>query len=330
MLKHLAFLGFIALGSYSSSALAINCQRAATLLENTICSNENLNWLDSTMTEIYHSRLVNEEGSQASQEYRQWQQSLEKCTSDACIERAYYKGISQMANPNPAFNWQGLWWNMLAPNRSGSTLQFSRNAEWSVTVDMRAWAGLNSDEFSAEARKIYHMLLIEKIQDNGNCKLLVIPGQGEVLQVYSNAAMGCRLSMPTGAFFDGRYQKSEQDPRVKATLLSLDILADDATDKQFREMVGDDYQNFVDTANVYVYQEDMDKLGARVLSMWLQGAANRHMAIIMYTPSGDMWAARIAPDKSGAIQLHYYSTKGNDQKQMPRTLVNWKHHYLDQ
>ncbi|MTH46137.1 lysozyme inhibitor LprI family protein [Intestinirhabdus alba] len=313
---------------FATSAWAVNCQRASMPLENTICNNDNLHWLDSTMTVIYHAMLTDNPTPQLAKKYHEWEQSLRRCTSDSCIELAYYQGISAISDVAPDFDWEGLWWNTSVANLSGGTIQFSRSAEWSVTTDMRIWSGLNRDEFTAEARKLYGMALVERIVDTSNCKLLFIPRKDGAIQVYSNADWGCRLSMPTGAFIDGRYVRSEHDPRPKPTLHSLGIFADPGMDARFRALVGGDYQKFVDTANVYIYRDDLDNIGATVVSMWVRGAANRHTAIIMYTPS-DIWAARVETDVAGKPHLYYFSTRGNDVRKMPRTLASWKLSYLD-
>lgn len=310
--------------------MAMNCQRAVTPLENTICNNDNLHWLDNTLTLIYNQAVLEEGVADIDKKYYEWEKLLEKCTSDTCIERAYYAGISAISDTDRNFKWEGKWWNMLAPNMSGGVIQFSRNAQWSVTLDIRAWAGINKDQFTAEARRLYGMLAVERVVDTSNCKLLLIPRKDGSLQVYSNSDWGCRLSMPTGVFLDGAYKLSETDPRPKATLLSLGIFPDGALDEKFRALVGEDYQNFVDSANVYIYQNDIDNIGARVLSMWVQGAANSRTAIIMYTPKGEIWAGRISPVKGGGLELRYYSTDGSDQRKMPRTLAAWKVRFLDE
>ncbi|MEZ6876992.1 lysozyme inhibitor LprI family protein [Enterobacter sp. KBR-315C3_2022] len=314
---------------FCGSAMAVNCQRAVSPLENTICNNDNLHWLDSTLSVIYNQAILRENVEHIDKKYYEWEKLLEKCTSDACIERAYYAGISAISDTNRDFKWEGKWWNMLSPNMSGGVIQFSRNAQWSVTLDIRAWAGLNHDEFTAEARRLYGMLVVEKVVDTSNCKVLLIPRKDNSLQVYSNSDWGCRLSMPTGVFLDGAYKLSDTDPRPKATLLTLGIFPDGELDAKFRGLVGADYQNFVDSANVYIYQNDIDNIGARVLSMWVQGAANSRTAIIMYTPKGEIWAGRISPVKGGGLELHYYSTDGNDQRKMPRTLAAWKLRFLE-
>lgn len=329
MIKRLINLLIIAMALTASSAFAVNCQRAATPLENTICNNANLNWLDDTMSNVYRAMLVYRDAPSVHAEYVAWEKSLDDCSSDECIERAYYAGISKIAEAEPNFSWDGRWWNTSAANMSGGVVQFSHSADWSITADIRIWAGMNKDEFTAEARKINGMVLIDDMIDSKKCKVLFIPRKSGAIQAYSNADWGCRLSMPSGAFIDGRYLKSDTDPRPKATLQSLAIFSDPKMDERFRALVGNDYQKFVDTANIYIYTVDIDNVGATVVSMWVRGAANTRTAIVMYAGS-NIWAARIQPDGKGKLAFSYFSTLGNDAVLMPRTIAEWKLRYMDQ
>ncbi|MFV0262886.1 MAG: lysozyme inhibitor LprI family protein [Kluyvera sp.] len=329
MITRLINLLILIMAFSASSAYAVKCQRATTPLENTICNNENLSWLDETMSSVYRAMLVYRDARQVHKDYLAWEKSLEDCSSDSCIERAYYAGISKIAEAQPDFAWEGRWWNTSAANMSGGVIQFSHSADWSITTDIRIWAGLNKDEFTAEARKINGMVLIDDMVDSKKCKVLFIPRKSGAIQAYSNADWGCRLSLPNGAFVDGRYLKSEQDPRPKATLLSLEIFTDPKMDERFRTLVGEDYQKFVDTANIYIYHEDIDNIGATAVSMWVRGAANTRTAIVMYTAS-NIWAARVEPDGKGKLAFSYFSTQGNDLRKMPRTIAEWKLRYLDQ
>lgn len=103
--------------------------------------------------------------------------------------------------------------------------------------------------------------------------------------------------MPKDVFIDGQYIRAEKDPRETPSLLSVGIFTDTKNDKLFRELVGDHYAQFVASANVYIYSNDRDNRGAKVLSTWVRGAANKRASIIMYNRAGLMWAAYVAPEK---------------------------------
>lgn len=328
MIKFMNVLGILIASLTATSAFAVNCQRAATPLENTICSSENLSWLNNIMTTYYRDMLVRRDGHVVHQEYLAWQTSLKKCTSESCIERAYFAGIGKLAEAPPHFLWQGRWWNTLAANMNGGVIEFSHNADWTVNVDIRIWSGLNKETYTAEARKVDGMLLIDNMAESKRCKVLLIPESSGALQAFSSGKRGCSLSVPNGAFIDGIYARSEKDPRPKATLLSLQILPDAKTEERFRALVGDDYQKFIQTANAYIYRKDIDNIGATVISSWLRGAANTRTAMIMYNAS-HIWAALIAPDEKGKLTFYYYSTQHNDVSKMPRTIAEWRMRYME-
>lgn len=67
------FLWVLLVGLTSSQAMAVNCQRATTPLENTICSNDGLHWLDTTMTIIYRAMLVKEDSLKVHSQYENWE-----------------------------------------------------------------------------------------------------------------------------------------------------------------------------------------------------------------------------------------------------------------
>lgn len=103
----------------SSSSFAINCQRAATPVEYTVCGDEDLHWLDQTFSDIYQSMLVKYDTETVYQQRQIWEKSLNSCTSDSCIQRAYFQGIASMSDIDKNFDWNGQWWNITKGNDRG-------------------------------------------------------------------------------------------------------------------------------------------------------------------------------------------------------------------
>ncbi len=318
----------IILGLCSFSAFAIDCPRATTLVENSICNNDELMWLDETLNLIYQTVLV-KDPQRIYHMQQEWQLARDNCNNDACIKNAYLQGISNISGVSPETPWRGVWWNSSAVNGSGGKLQISRLSEWDFLMNAEAWAGANRANFSGSVNKVYGMGIIDNIRDTSNCKLLLIPVAPNELQVYSNASKGCRIDMPTGVYLDGKYVKADKDPRPKATLISIGLLRSEDIDKKFRLLVGDDYNNFVDTANAYIYGLDEDNLGANVLSLWVQGKAHEKAAIIMYTLEGKIWAARVEINSDNKPVMHYYTTEKENQEVLPKTISAWQLNFID-
>lgn len=255
----------------STSSLAINCQRASTPVEYTVCSNEDLHWLDQTFNSIYQVLLVKYNTEMVYQQRQTWEKSLNSCTSDSCIQRAYLQGIALMSDVDKNFNWDGQWWNITKGNDRGGVIEIHRVTEWGFSLDSRAWSGENMGNFHAEARKTEGVAVVDVIENTANCRLLLIPGKDGSLQVHSNGSWGCRISMPKDVFIDGQYVRAEKDPRKAPTLLSIGIFSEASVDDAFRNLVGEHYAQFVQSANVYIYTNDLDNQGAKVLSTWVRG-----------------------------------------------------------
>ncbi|MCB5314834.1 lysozyme inhibitor LprI family protein [Yersinia intermedia] len=313
----------------SSSSFAINCQRAATPVEYTVCGNEDLHWLDQTFSDIYQSMLVKYDTETVYQQRQLWEKSLNSCTSDSCIQRAYFQGIASMSDIDKKFDWAGQWWNITKGNDRGGVIKITRVAEWGFSIDSRAWSGENTGNFRAEARKIEGLAVVDLIENTASCRLLLIPIKDGSIQVHSNGSWGCRISMPKDVFIDGQYVRAEKDPRETPSLLSVGIFTDTKNDKLFRELVGDHYAQFVASANVYIYSNDRDNRGAKVLSTWVRGAANKRASIIMYNRAGLMWAAYVAPEKNGTLRVHYFTNVPEDKDKRPKTIVEWQQTFMD-
>lgn len=121
---------FLLMMVVSSSSFAINCQRAATPVEYTVCGDEDLHWLDQTFSDIYQAMLVKYDTETVYQQRQVWEKSLNSCTSNNCIQRAYFQGIASMSDIDKNFDWGGQWWNITKGNDRGGVIKITRVAEW--------------------------------------------------------------------------------------------------------------------------------------------------------------------------------------------------------
>ncbi|AJJ11228.1 hypothetical protein CH64_1996 [Yersinia rohdei] len=320
---------FLLMMIISSSSFAINCQRATTPVEYTVCGNEDLHWLDQTFSGIYQAMLVKYDTETVYQQRREWAKALNSCTSNSCIQRAYFQGIASMSDIDKNFNWNGQWWNVTKGNDRGGVIKITRVTDWGFSIDSHAWSGENSGHFMAEARKVEGLAVVDLIENTASCRLLLIPIKDGSMQVHSNGSWGCRISMPKDVFIDGQYVRAEKDPRPAPNLLNIGIFTDAAIDKSFRDLVGKNYDQFVASANVYLYINDKDNRGAKVLSTWVRGAANKRASIIMYNRIGQIWAAYVAPEKNGSLRVHYFTNVPENKEKRPKTIMEWQQTFID-
>ncbi|PKH25384.1 hypothetical protein CIG19_06010 [Enterobacterales bacterium CwR94] len=319
----LLFSGLLLL---ASPARAMDCLRATTLIENSICSQPQLLWLDRVLTDSY-IKMIAQQPQRLETWRKKWIADRNACASNTCIRRAYLQGISDIYQSDHQFDWSGEWWNSSAPNGSGGRLMISQQSEWGFKINGEVWAGVNRGRFSGDANRWYGIWLVNNIPFASGCSVLLMPRTDGKVEVSSNDDGHCRLLAPQGITVDGTYVRAEEDPRPAPTLLSLGILPNAELDKAFRELTGSEYQAYVDTANSFVYSNDLDEMGATVLTLWVKGAANKQAAVIMYTQDHQIWAMRAFPDEKRHVRIHYLTTEKSGP--VPKTLAGWRSVYDD-
>ncbi|MEJ4045599.1 lysozyme inhibitor LprI family protein [Erwinia sp. SLM-02] len=313
----------------TSTARALDCGRASTVVENTVCDSKELMWLDRQLTDSFRDVVVGNP-QRADGIVNEWTRARDACTSYTCLRRAYLNGIGQLYGVPDTFDWQGVWWNTTATHGNGGKILVHSAVDWGFQMDATVWGGVYSSILSGRVNEFYGVGYTNEIVWGGHCAIIMVPRADGKLEVRSDSSGSCDMLLPGEMAIDGVYVKAASDPRPPATLLTLGIFPNKAIDDRFRELVGDDYQQYLDTATSFVYNQDEDSLGATVVTLWVKGMANRQSAMIMFTPEGKIWALRVEPGKNNkGIQLHYVTTE-KEKTIMPKTLANWRSRFTDQ
>lgn len=330
MCKHRrAVLLFPLLLLAASAAQAMDCGRASTVIENTVCDSKELLWLDRLFNDSFRE-VVGENPQRVERVVSNWTHARDECTSASCLQRAYLNGIGQLYAVPETFDWDGTWWNTTVTQGNGGKILIHGAADWGFKMDATVWGGVYTSVLSGSVSDVYGVGYTNEIAWGGNCAIALIPRPDGKLEVRSDNPGSCDMLLPGEMAIDGVYVKSDRDPRPPATLLSLGIFPDKAMDDRFRALVGHEYQQYVDTATSFVYSQDQDSFGATVLTLWVKGMANRQSAMIMYTPEGKIWALRTEPGKENrGVTLHYATTE-KEKTVMPKTLANWRLMFTEQ
>lgn len=326
LIKAPAVIGFTLL-LLTSTAKAIDCGRAANVVENTVCDTPELMWLDRVFTNAF-SELQMRDPQQVNQIAKEMIRERNTCVSDSCLRSAYLGGLSKLYNADRQVDWQGVWWNVSAPHGNGGKIRISQLAGDEFNMDASVWGGVYRSSFSGKVMLSDGVGFTDKIIWGGGCSIVLIPRPDNRLEVSSDSHGRCDMLLPGKTSIDGVYVKADNDPRPPATLLSLGILPNKAMDDRFRQLTGNDYAQYLATATNFVYRPDLDQLGATVLTLWVKGMANRRSAIIMYTPEGKIWALRVSPDEDNGVEVDYVTTE-KDKNTMPRTLQAWRTLFTD-
>ncbi|KAB8312470.1 hypothetical protein EH228_06645 [Erwinia endophytica] len=321
---------FIAVISCVFPVLAIDCDKASSIVENTICDTPQLFWLDGLLNETYRKTMMAEETNSAVQRMQLWQRSRDACTTNRCLRWAYLQGLSELYHVPETFSWNGVWWNTSATNGNGGKITISNANEWAFDFTGQVWSGVYKSTLRGNVRIYKGQGFTDRIAWGGKCTVLFIPRQDGKLEINSDKMGSCKLLMPGNMSIDGEYEKAVSDPRPAATLLSLGVFPSQTLDDRFRQLADKDYQQYVRVANNVRYVEDQDDMGATVLILSLKGAANRYAAIVMYTSTGKIWAMLVTPDDSqeNSIQLSYITTEKGETT-LPKTLTNWRNLFLN-
>ncbi len=318
-----------AIGS-ACPALAIDCGKPSSIVENTICNSSQLTWLDSVMSNANREALAGKNAAPALQHIEKWHDSRNACTSINCLRWAYLQGLSTLYQAPENFNWNGTWWNTSATNGNGGKIVISKASEWAFDFSGEIWGGVYKSALRSNVKKYWGLGFTDRIAWGGDCSVLFIPRPDGKIEINSDNSGSCKLLMQDYITIDGVYQRSDIDPRPAATLQSIGVLPTRALDERFRQLAGKDYLKYVWAANNVLYSEDQDDIGATVLTLSVKGAASRNAAIIMYTPEGKIWAMLVTPDagKENKISISYITTEEGD-KTPPKTLTNWRALFLD-
>lgn len=308
-------------------AHALECGLPTDLAERTICATPQLTWLDGIYNDTFHER-VKRNPELAAQLLKPRLDSTESCTNVRCLRDAYLSHISRLYDADRKMDWSGVWWNTTVPHGNSGRIQISNQNSWGFQMNATVEGGVYHSDFNGEVRFHSGIGFTDQIAWGGDCAIILVPLSSGRLKAISDSRSSCGLLLPGEISIDGIYVRSEADPRPPATLLTLGILPDSATDEAFRQLVGSDYQKYVDTATDFTYSEDLDNIGATVVSMWVKGMANRQSAMIMTTPQGQIWALRADPVAGGKGVTLHYATTATDKTDVPKTISAWQVRFI--
>ena len=131
------------------------------------------------------------------------------------------------------------------------------------------------------------------------------------------ATGGCQWYAGAGVYFDGTYRKGKKVPAP--TLKSRSIFQTEEEEQAFRQLVGRDYELFVDSMAMIFEEDDLDGLGAKVVRGTVRGLLATVEAIIIYRNADNLWAAVLDDDV-----VKYHTTVPEFRNRLPRTIEKWR------
>jgi hypothetical protein len=126
----------------------------------------------------------------------------------------------------------------------------------------------------------------------------------------------------SGVFFSNKYYKGK--PKVAENdFVYLEVFPDMTLDRRFKELVGSDYERFLDSFHQIFPEDDLDALGAKAFSACVRGICPYTAGIIMYDEKGNLWAAVLDDGAEDKIFANYYTNAPGWADKLPRTIEKW-------
>ncbi|HVV04287.1 MAG TPA: hypothetical protein VHC96_08685 [Puia sp.] len=224
--------------------------------------------------------------------------------------------VDTPSTPMIAKNWIGDW--NYEGMFGGGGLKIDNIKGNTFTFSMEANDGGGSGELEGSAKlQGYHALYTKK-EYGGACRIeFTFEGDSiSVDQQEGNCGAGA------GVYYSGVYYK-HPPKRPEETLLSLGMLDNEAQDKKFRDLVGDDYKLFVESSQlVFEKQKDKDSLGAVVHQAGVKHMFTEMENIILINDHQDIWAAVIHGDS-----VNYYTSRADYKHRVPKTIDSWRENF---
>lgn len=242
------------------------------------------------------------------------------------VEALTVKAVTSFKVPTAA-QWSGEWYMPSSSPFYGAYAEFSNVKSDKLTFSVDAFDGAHSGILEDESAVVRKRMAVYKEEDGSvvffyllNDKLYVTSPE----PVYSAGA---------NVTYTGEYTKGTPKETVY-TLKGTGVFKTAAEDKAFRNVVGDDYDLFLYSMQLLDEPEDLDGLGARVVTGGVRGLFTITEAIIMYDKQGHYWAAALdideedSPEELYASFVRFYTNVPNT-TELPETIANWMEAFPD-
>ncbi|MCA1066603.1 hypothetical protein LCL98_24860 [Rossellomorea aquimaris] len=208
-----------------------------------------------------------------------------------------------------SLRWEGEWsWS---DDHNGGSLQISKQEKDSVHFVLNTHSGARVRSIEGVSKFVSN----DKAEYTGEeyrCEITFIH-KGDHVDVKANEK--CVHHTMDGTSFSGIYSRGASEET--GNLASYGIVPQNV-DNNLRGIAGEDYSNFVTYFDTVFDGRDNDGLGATVKTGFVKGAPTLD-AMIMYTNSGNVWAAYHGEGQS----INYYTNVEASKSEVPITIYKY-------
>jgi hypothetical protein len=207
--------------------------------------------------------------------------------------------------------WAGEWKRMKTGRFNSATLVILNETTTGFDFQIDAFSGANMGFANGTATVAGNSAHYEDSETGAELSFNI---SSNTMELTANDAANEQNGM--GVCFDGFYSKGALP---EDTLLSLGFVATQAQEDAFKAMVGDDYELFLNTANICTDKDDLDGLGAVVTMWWVHGFGDYYESMLMVMPDGGLCAGVIDNDNT-VIKVF---TDDSEITSVPKTIQAW-------
>ena len=225
-----------------------------------------------------------------------------------------------------AAEWRGEWHMASKSPFYGAYAEFTNVKSDKLTFSLDAFDGGHSGQLYEESAVVRKRMAVYKEEDGSVVFFYLLNGKLYVTSPSPVSSAGANVTY-TGEYARGPHKE------VVYTLKDTGVFTA-AEDKAFRQVVGEDYNLFLNSMQLLDEPKDLDGLGARVVQGGVRGLFTLTEAIIMYDKQGHYWAAVLDTDEENSIEefdiaiVRFY-TNVPGTTELPETLAKWTEAFPD-
>jgi len=217
--------------------------------------------------------------------------------------------------------WLGTWERNSWQNES--TLEIKTIKNDSIVFSISAVNGGNSGGVDGVALVKKNVATYLNTEDGDTCQIQFILLGDSTISVEQQKGF-CYAGM--GVEYSGTYKNTRFIHHTKQTLtlLDLQIFETAEQDSVFKELVGTNYDLFVNSTQLTSNPDDLDSLHATIHASGVRGMYTFMENIVMIDQANTIWAAAIHDN-----QVFYFTNSESYKNKLPKTIDAWRDGFKD-
>ncbi|MFP3726958.1 Ig-like domain-containing protein [Priestia filamentosa] len=189
-----------------------------------------------------------------------------------------------------------------------------------MDFNLNATRGAHAGGFEGRAKFTDEKTAIY-VEEETQCQLSFNLGSKDAIEVETTPE--CYKLQASGVTFEGTYKKGVVE-NEKKTLYEQGILLE-RHDLMIQDLVGEDYDMFVESTEQYREGDDIDGLGAKVIFGGVRGLYSIMETIYMFDTPGNVYAAVIVDGN----KVKFYTDNDYYKDHLPETVEEWRSRFPD-